>query len=382
WCLAGPVSRASHRFARACLGGHKARDSSRNRRDAGRHDAVMSRVVQSDGARTPPMLHIGLLDSSSSHPGANTRVYTHAVLSLNARVCCCAALPAALLPVGGAGTFVLVTLRIFRSESGTSSSVQITEVAQQPLAAAATLRFSSAFMPAGADSGSRKSVSDSEETGCGSGSAAEQAQQSLKLLGPLTPRSKKYQTANATVDNRIEVDFFSDGEWQEACDDRDSGERDIWPSEQQERKRAGDTFDFHHQQQQQLRVLSVSTEAVQLSTSQRRRPAVCRQSGRLHQPVRTRRMGTACCIPKMLEGKNLVRREASGRGALARCCGSLNGLKSSVWSTSSRPSDVQNSTSSCPRRQVPCSNRLHLRRKIVHLKRAVLCRRLQAKHIA
>uniref|UniRef100_A0A1I8F9H0 SH2 domain containing 5 n=1 Tax=Macrostomum lignano TaxID=282301 RepID=A0A1I8F9H0_9PLAT len=55
---------------------------------------------------------------------------------------------------------------------------------------------------------------------------AEQAQQSLKLLGPLTPRSKKYQTANATVDKM-----------QEACDDRDSGERDIWPSEQQEESR-------------------------------------------------------------------------------------------------------------------------------------------------
>uniref|UniRef100_A0A1I8IFS9 Uncharacterized protein n=1 Tax=Macrostomum lignano TaxID=282301 RepID=A0A1I8IFS9_9PLAT len=57
-----------------------------------------------------------------------------------------------------------------------------------------------------------------------------QAQQSLKLLGPLTPRSKKYQTANATVDKKPHRGrFYSDGEWQEACDDRDSGERDIWP---------------------------------------------------------------------------------------------------------------------------------------------------------
>uniref|UniRef100_A0A1I8F6J6 Kinesin motor domain-containing protein n=1 Tax=Macrostomum lignano TaxID=282301 RepID=A0A1I8F6J6_9PLAT len=318
----------------------------------------------------------------------HTRVYSTPLLDA-VSVCSCCLLP------------------IFRSESATGQR-QIRKSRQQPLAElhsalrqlhARRLQKRAGDSHTMADRGgcglrphircSTKVVSDSEETGCGQrfgqlvkiaavlGESVTRntsswrlcarcsAQQSLKLLGPLTPRSKKYQTANATVDKKPHRGrFFSDGEWQEACDDRDSGERDIWPSEQQEESsnKSGDTFDFHHQQQQQLRVLSVSTEAVQLSHQQRPPPRRLPPIRKAASTSQDSKDGDRLLHSEDAEGKNLrnvigdiVRQTASaargiGRGALARCCGSLNGLKSSVWSTS-RPSDVQNSTSSCPRRQ-------------------------------
>uniref|UniRef100_A0A1I8F9U1 Kinesin motor domain-containing protein n=1 Tax=Macrostomum lignano TaxID=282301 RepID=A0A1I8F9U1_9PLAT len=409
------VSPASHRFAQGLSGGHKSGRSSRIGDAVG--CARDEQSWQSDGARW--------VASIASSIQAHTRVYsTRCLMLVSVCSCSCCSWLGHFCCTAASCSFELLHGSKDRAGSSGRNrppgSGRFGSRGSSHLLSC-TLRFVS-FMPAGCRA---EVVSDSEETGCGQrfgqlvkiaavlGESVTQehqllapvremvsegfgllrdlgtagpaglrdlrdcgprdcgtsgllnlgtvAQQSSMLLGPLTPRSKKYQTANATVGQPHRGRFFSDGEMAGGLlMDRTAGSGAsgrVWAGRKREQPTSsgGHLRLSFHQQQQQYAVLSVSTEAVQLSHSIARRPRLPPIRKAASTTVRTRRMGTRLLhSPKMAEGKNLFKslaREASGLVALARCCGCLNGLKSSVWS--GRPGRVtsQNFDLSCPRRQ-------------------------------